>query len=120
MSATGATGRQMQHATQTIQPAAADHAWDGELTIAHARSFHERVVRALDAGARSLDLTGITHIDGAGLQLLLLLRREADGLGLAFDGVRPSRAVRIALDMAQVDDALRPILQGGGCAGDAP
>ena len=83
----------------------------GELTIAQARERKDECLAASAAGARVLDLRGVTHVDGAGLQILLLLRREADRLGVEFDGVVPSRAIRAALEFAQVDEGLRPVPQ---------
>lgn len=85
---------------------------EGELTIAHVRSRKDQCMAALAAGVRTLDLRDVTHVDGAGLQLLLLLRREADRHGFAFDGVVPSRAVSIALRMVQLDDSLRAVPRG--------
>ncbi|GAB6196974.1 STAS domain-containing protein [Lysobacter xanthus] len=90
---------------------AAPFAIEGELTIGSARERKAELLNALEAGSRVVDLRGVTHIDGAGLQLLLLLRREADLRGLRFDGVLPSRAVQLALDMARVDLCLSPVPQ---------
>jgi anti-anti-sigma factor len=51
---------------------------DGELTIYHAAELKPRLLEALHAAPRlEVDLAGVTEIDTAGLQLLMLLKREA-------------------------------------------
>jgi anti-sigma B factor antagonist len=51
---------------------------EGELTIAHAASQLEVLLEALHAPepAQSLDLSAVTEMDSAGLQLLLALRHS--------------------------------------------
>lgn len=63
----------------------------GALTIAEAAATHEDLIRALDesAGPLAVDLSAISEIDSAGLQLLLALAREAGRVTLA----RPSACV---------------------------
>lgn len=62
---------------------------DGELAVFTVHALKERLMAALD-GAQPLDvdLSGVTEVDGAGLQLLVALRKEAArrGLALRFKG----------------------------------
>ncbi|WP_456952731.1 STAS domain-containing protein [Lysobacter sp. HA35] len=82
-----------------------------ELTIANAMSARNELLAWLECGDATLDLTHVTHIDGAGLQLLLMLRREADRRALAFERIEPSRAVASVLALARLHVDLRPIRQ---------
>jgi len=55
----------------------------GELTIFHAAELKAEWLQALEAagGALEMDLAGVTELDTAGLQLLMLLKREAAAKG---------------------------------------
>ncbi|MEV4510072.1 STAS domain-containing protein [Dactylosporangium sp. NPDC049525] len=68
---------------------------DGELTIAVAAEQQARLRAFLQqaAGAFEIDLSGVTELDTAGLQLLLAARREAAQRGAALTFLSPSRAV---------------------------
>ncbi|MEV4701951.1 STAS domain-containing protein [Actinoplanes sp. NPDC049316] len=59
---------------------------DGELTIITAAEQKERLLGALQtsSGLR-IDLAGVEEIDTAGLQILLLARREADRLNVPLE-----------------------------------
>jgi anti-anti-sigma factor len=92
----------------TSQGAAACLAVEGEMTIYRAAELHPALldaVRTIEAPA--LDLSAVTEFDSAGVQLLLVARREAGRLGkrLALQGASP--AVRDAF-----------ALLGLTCAGD--
>lgn len=67
---------------------------EGELTLQRARELKEsllaRLARAL---VLEVDLAGVTAIDSAGLQLLLLARREARANGKEVRLASPSPAV---------------------------
>jgi anti-sigma B factor antagonist len=55
---------------------------EGDMTIYHASALKEQLLGALEQhSGLELDLTGVTEIDTAGCQILILLRREADRLG---------------------------------------
>jgi anti-sigma B factor antagonist len=78
---------------ETSQGAAACLAVEGEMTIYRAAELHTVLldaVRTLDAPA--LDLSEVTEFDCAGMQLLLVARREAEQLGkqLALQGASPA------------------------------
>ena len=67
---------------ETRQGAAACLAVEGEMTIYRAAELHPALrdaVRTQDAPA--LDLSAVTEFDSAGVQLLLVARREAGRLG---------------------------------------
>jgi anti-anti-sigma factor len=80
---------------------------DGEMTIYSAASLAERITAATsraDAGPR-LDLSQVTEIDTAGLQLLLMARKLArprGGLAL----VAPSPRVRALLHLCGLEDMI--------------
>jgi anti-sigma B factor antagonist len=78
---------------ETSQGAAACLAVEGEMTIYRAAELYPALlymVRTQDAPA--LDLAGVTEFDSAGVQLLLVARREAGRLGkpLALRGASPA------------------------------
>lgn len=76
---------------------------DGELTILTASDQLQRLRQELAAGSGfRLDLSGITEFDTAGLQLLLLARREAERLGSALTFVDPSEPVREVFGVVQL------------------
>ena len=56
-----------------------------ELTIAHAAAWRDTLVDALcaSAGDLTLDLSGVTEVDSAGLQLLLATKRSVAERGAA-------------------------------------
>jgi anti-sigma B factor antagonist len=82
---------------------------DGALTIATIAAAAVRVREALATGASPVfDLSGITHVDGAGLQLLMLAAREARAAGGAVTLHAPSRAVQAALATARLGHDLLP------------
>jgi len=77
---------------------------EGELTI-HTAADRRVVLMALaDAGGDlELDLSGVTELDTAGLQLLLLARREAARGGGRLTLSAVSRAVADVLAIAHLD-----------------
>lgn len=77
---------------------------DGELTIYRAAELKPLLV-PLPAGdgAIELDLGAVDEIDTAGLQLLLLARREAAAASRAFRLTARSRAVDEALSLLNLN-----------------
>ncbi len=69
---------------------------DGELTIAVAAEQQARLRAFLQqrTATAGIDLSGVTELDTAGLQLLLAARREAAQQGTALTFLDPSPAVR--------------------------
>ena len=56
---------------------------EGELTIYNAADTKARLAEGLGRpGGLAVDLSAVTEVDSAGLQLLVLARREADRLGI--------------------------------------
>ena len=83
---------------ETSQGAAACLAVEGEMTIYRAAELYPVLldaVRTIDAPA--LDLSEVTEFDCAGMQLILVARREAQRLGKALVLQGASPAVRDAL-----------------------
>ncbi len=105
--------------TSTIQVQAAIPALlsiDGELNIYSATDLRTTLLNRLDAGkAFNVDLSRVSEIDGAGLQLLLALDREAEHRGtlLTWQGV--SSAVMSALELCHISTSFpRPRLVDEG------
>ncbi|MCL6702585.1 STAS domain-containing protein [Pseudomonas sp. T1.Ur] len=67
---------------------------DGELTIYTAADLAAQLLPRLGATpAMALDLSQITEMDGAGLQLLLMVQREAPKAGTQLTVTGQSKAV---------------------------
>lgn len=72
----------------------------GEMTIYTASEIKQRFVDLPPAeGALDIDLSGVTEIDSAGLQLMLLLKRKPDA---EFHFVHHSAAVLRLVDLANL------------------
>lgn len=73
---------------------------DGEMTVGSAAALREDILGALpDAGEVEVDLSGVSEIDTAGLQLMLQLKRKCgDRLRL----VNHSPAVLQILDLSNL------------------
>lgn len=83
---------------------------EGELTIYNAADTKLRLAEVLGRpGNLAVDLSAVTEVDSAGLQLLILARREATRLGKALHCLGISPAVRETLDFCHLaglfDDA---------------
>jgi len=74
-----------------------------ELTIYHAMELKQQLIEALDkADALELDLAQVTEMDTAGLQLLMLAKREAGRLDKQLAIVAHSPVVRQTLDFCNL------------------
>jgi len=72
----------------------------GEFNIYSAADIKARLVESLGgAGTLYIDLKGVLEIDTAGVQLLILAKREADMLGKGFGVSRCSEAALAVLDV---------------------
>ncbi|GAA5784224.1 hypothetical protein GCM10007860_17040 [Chitiniphilus shinanonensis] len=79
----------------------------GELTVMHAAGLKDELLAALAAGdALNVDLGGIEDIDTAGVQLLLLLKREAARQGRSVSYGGHSGPVLSALELLDLAGAL--------------
>ncbi len=82
---------------------------EGELTIYRAAEVKAQIVEWLEQALRpQLDLSQITEIDTAGVQLLLFARREAQRAGHPATLHAPSDAVRRAMDLLDLTEHLAP------------
>jgi anti-sigma B factor antagonist len=74
-----------------------------ELTIYHALEQKSALLDALGAcDELELDLAQVGEIDSAGLQLLILLKQEAQRAGKRLSIVAHSQAVRAAIDFCNL------------------
>lgn len=90
---------------------------EGEVTIATVAQHAPALIAALSPGAAvELDLGAVTHLDGAGLQLLMLVAREGRMRNVPVRVAAASRAVRDALDLARLDDAFEPLSCACACS----
>ncbi|HEX8592679.1 MAG TPA: STAS domain-containing protein [Pseudomonas sp.] len=79
---------------------------DGELTIYTVADLAAQLLPALGGAPRmEIDLAQVTEVDGAGLQLLMLLRREAARAGAALTVPRQSETVSHTLELCNLVDA---------------
>ncbi len=73
---------------------------DGELTIYRAAELKELLLAALEGGATlELDLGGVTELDSAGVQVLMLARQAAHSAGGALRLLAHSPAVLEVLEL---------------------
>jgi anti-anti-sigma factor len=81
----------------------------GDLTIYNAAQVaKDLLARVTDGGMIAVDLDGVTEIDSAGVQLLLVTRREVLARGGTFRFLRPSRPVRDVIETFALSDRLAP------------
>lgn len=100
-----------QDVAGSAAPAVPTLAVEGELTIHTAGDRRTELLALLERGDHvAVDLSGVTELDTAGLQLLLLVRREAAHLGRTVDLVGASPAVVDTLSIVHLDPALRPLV----------
>lgn len=86
------------------QGTAACLAVEGELTIYRAAELKPALLEAVrTADAPALDLSAVTEFDSAGLQLLLVARREAQRLGKPLQVAGASPAVREVFALLGID-----------------
>ncbi len=76
----------------------------GDMTIYSAGDLKQALLSA-SQGSRTveLNLANVTDLDTAGIQLLVLVKREADRDQKAFVIIEPSDAVRAVLDMYRMN-----------------
>lgn len=75
----------------------------GELSIYEAANLNTELLAALrDNEALAVDLSGVTVLDGAGLQLLISLKREASRHGKLVSFTGHSEAVLKVLDLTDL------------------
>ena len=80
---------------------------DGELTIYNAAELSAELLPRLGATPQmQIDLSQITEMDGAGLQLLIMVTREASKAGTALTLTGHSKAVLETLQLSGLGAAL--------------
>ena len=87
-----------------------------EMTISQAAAWRDTLVDALcaTAGDLRLDLSAVTDIDSAGLQLLLATRRSVVERGAALQVTAVSATVRDALAVFGLDSRLEAVANAPG------
>lgn len=102
----------MKKTTASKEPAAEPLRLDGELSIYRAAELKPLMLGALSAvgGAAQtrFDLSEVSEIDTAGVQLLLLARREAAACGVVLELAAASPAVRSAFALLELESHLAP------------
>src|SRR5689334_11052588 len=89
---------------ETRQGAAACLAVEGEMTIYRAAELKPALLEAVRRhDAPALDLSAVTEFDSAGLQLLMMARREAAGLGKRVEVSAASPAVHDVFALLGMD-----------------
>ncbi|MBS1208493.1 MAG: hypothetical protein H6R19_891 [Proteobacteria bacterium] len=79
-----------------------------EFTVHQVGEFAPRLLEAARSGDKvQVDLSGVHHIDTAGIQLLLTLRREASRSLTRLEFANPSPAVNEMVAFYQLDALLR-------------
>ena len=111
----------------TAAPVAVTLALAGEMTIGRAAELKQSILTSLDrasgsaaGGALHLDLGGVTELDTAGVQLLLLARALADARACALRLTAcsvPARAVLALLNLGAVLDVPPPPAAAAGQEG---
>jgi len=80
---------------------------EGELTIYRAAELKETVLSALDrAAALELDLSSVTELDTAGVQLLMLIHQTAKARSKQLRLSAPSAAVLEVFELLHLDPHL--------------
>lgn len=83
----------------------------GEMTIYSARDWRDRLLIAMSApGDVELDLSGVSEIDAAGIQLLVSLRMEAADSERALRLLAVSARVTEALTFCRLTDFFKDVL----------
>ncbi len=98
---------------------------DGELNIYRAAELRQVLLAALSdsPAGLELDLSGVSEIDSAGVQLLLAVRRDLHARGLPLRLSAPSAAVRELFELFALNgDYFGDVLQSAADAlpGEAP
>ena len=76
---------------------------EGDLTIYEAAALKTELMAALaESAVLELDLSGVGELDTAGLQLLLLLKNEAQTIGHDVRFVQHSPAIRDVLELCDL------------------
>jgi anti-anti-sigma factor len=89
---------------------------DGEMTIYTCGELKSALLEQLTAhpDTGELDLSRVVELDTAGLQLLLMARRQARASGQELRVVNPSRVVSEVLELCRLGDFLAPAEQTSG------
>lgn len=78
---------------------------EGDMTIYRAANLSEDIAQALDSGRDvEIDLSRVSEIDGAGLQLMLAAKRESKERGSSLSFVGHSPVVREVLDLCDLGE----------------
>jgi anti-anti-sigma factor len=93
-----------EFATQTTTDGAAHLILDGPMTVYNAIEVKDQLMNGLRAAPIfELDLSHVSEMDTAGIQLLILVKRESQRLGHSLRIVAHSPAVREVIDFYNMD-----------------
>lgn len=77
-----------------------------DMTIYTAAELKPLILGALmESATQQIDLSGVAEMDSAGLQLLIVARREAAATGCDLRFVNPSQAVAEVLNLVGLEEA---------------
>jgi len=80
---------------------------EGELTIYRAAELKPLLLQAVQPGATlEVDLSGVTELDTAGVQLLIMLQAEAKARGVTLRWLGYSLAVEEVLELLDLEHVL--------------
>ncbi|MDT8398935.1 MAG: STAS domain-containing protein [Pseudomonadales bacterium] len=86
----------------------------GELTIANAADYKKQLLSQLEGASEvEINLSGVSKFDTAGLQLLLMGKREAARMGLVLRLSWHSRAVSEVLELSEMADYFEDLMLPG-------
>lgn len=80
---------------------------EGELTVFAVHALKEQLLEAMRAhSAVQIDLSGVSEVDGAGIQLLMATKREAQQREIVLTLSAPSPTVQEALNLCDLTHEL--------------
>ena len=80
----------------------------GRLTFKDHRAYRDLLTKMLETKAKTyqLDLSGVEHIDSAGIGMLMISKQKAEAESGTVIVLSPPPAVRRVLEVAKIDEIL--------------
>lgn len=94
---------------------------EGDMTIYRAAELKRAIVTALDeTAALELDLSAVSELDTAGIQLLMMTAKYARAVGHEFHLVAPGPAVMEVIGLLKLDTYFGDVLPAQPAGGISP